>query len=301
MFATSQHAHFIGIGGIGMSGIAEILLNLGMKVSGSDLKRSAVTDRLAALGATIYEGHNAANVAGSDGGRHQLGSAREKSRGARGARAQNSRDSARGDAGRAHAAQIRHRHRRHARQNHDHFDGGRGAELRAASILRSSWAAAWTRSARTRGSAPRNILWPRPTRATARSSSSRPSSPWSPISTASTWIATTTWPTWSAPLWTSWTACRSTAPSRPASTTRCSRAFCRASAAASSLTAWPRRPISGWNFSMPRNAARARAGNLLLALPGAHRSRSARPLRTPRSRPAQCAQRHRRRCHRPAT
>ena len=63
MFATSQHAHFIGIGGIGMSGIAEILLNLGMKVSGSDLKRSPVTDRLATLGATIYEGHNAAHVA----------------------------------------------------------------------------------------------------------------------------------------------------------------------------------------------------------------------------------------------
>ena len=65
MFATLQHAHFIGIGGIGMSGIAEILLNLGMKVSGSDLKRSAVTDRLAALGATVYEGHDAANVAGA--------------------------------------------------------------------------------------------------------------------------------------------------------------------------------------------------------------------------------------------
>ncbi|MGO9323930.1 MAG: UDP-N-acetylmuramate--L-alanine ligase [Terracidiphilus sp.] len=65
MFATSQHAHFIGIGGIGMSGIAEIMLNLGMKVSGSDLKRSAVTDRLAQLGATIYEGHNAANVGGA--------------------------------------------------------------------------------------------------------------------------------------------------------------------------------------------------------------------------------------------
>ena len=65
MFATSQHAHFIGIGGIGMSGIAEILLNLGMKVSGSDLKRSAVTDRLTQLGATVYEGHNAANVAGA--------------------------------------------------------------------------------------------------------------------------------------------------------------------------------------------------------------------------------------------
>jgi UDP-N-acetylmuramate--alanine ligase len=65
MFATSQHAHFIGIGGIGMSGIAEILLNLGMKVSGSDLRRSQVTDRLAQLGATICEGHDAANVTGA--------------------------------------------------------------------------------------------------------------------------------------------------------------------------------------------------------------------------------------------
>ncbi len=65
MFATSQHAHFIGIGGIGMSGIAEILLNLDMKVSGSDLRRGPVTDRLAQMGATIYEGHNAANIAGA--------------------------------------------------------------------------------------------------------------------------------------------------------------------------------------------------------------------------------------------
>jgi UDP-N-acetylmuramate--alanine ligase len=65
MFATSQHAHFIGIGGIGMSGIAEILLSLGFKVSGSDLRRSAVTDRLAQLGATIYEGHDAGNIAGA--------------------------------------------------------------------------------------------------------------------------------------------------------------------------------------------------------------------------------------------
>ena len=65
MFATSQHAHFIGIGGIGMSGIAEILLSLEMKVSGSDLRRSSVTDRLAKLGATIYEGHQAGHVAGA--------------------------------------------------------------------------------------------------------------------------------------------------------------------------------------------------------------------------------------------
>jgi UDP-N-acetylmuramate--alanine ligase len=65
MFATSQHAHFIGIGGIGMSGIAEILLSIGMKVSGSDLRRGPVTDRLAQLGATIYEGHDAGHVAGA--------------------------------------------------------------------------------------------------------------------------------------------------------------------------------------------------------------------------------------------
>ena len=65
MFATSQHAHFIGIGGIGMSGIAEILLNLGMKVSGSDLRRGPVTDRLAQLGATVYEGQEAGHVAGA--------------------------------------------------------------------------------------------------------------------------------------------------------------------------------------------------------------------------------------------
>ena len=65
MFATRQHAHFIGIGGIGMSGIAEILLNLKMQVSGSDLRRSAITDRLAGMGAAIYEGHTAENVAGA--------------------------------------------------------------------------------------------------------------------------------------------------------------------------------------------------------------------------------------------
>ena len=65
MFFSKQHLHFAGIGGIGMSGIAEVLLNLGYTISGSDLKLSQTTDRLAALGARIYEGHNAANVAGA--------------------------------------------------------------------------------------------------------------------------------------------------------------------------------------------------------------------------------------------
>ena len=60
-----RQIHFVGIGGSGMSGIAEVLVNLGYQVSGSDQKRSAVTDRLASLGARIFEGHAAENVAGA--------------------------------------------------------------------------------------------------------------------------------------------------------------------------------------------------------------------------------------------
>jgi UDP-N-acetylmuramate--alanine ligase len=65
MFFRPQHLHFVGIGGIGMSGIAEVLLNLGYEISGSDLKLSPTTDRLASLGACVYEGHAAGNVAGA--------------------------------------------------------------------------------------------------------------------------------------------------------------------------------------------------------------------------------------------
>ncbi|MDQ3907924.1 MAG: Mur ligase domain-containing protein, partial [Acidobacteriota bacterium] len=62
MFRRIQHVHLVGIGGIGMSGIAEVLCNLGFRVSGSDLKRSAVTDRLVGLGVEFREGHRAENV-----------------------------------------------------------------------------------------------------------------------------------------------------------------------------------------------------------------------------------------------
>src|SRR4026209_2852363 len=65
MFFGVQHLHFTGIGGIGMSGIAEVLLNLGYTISGSDLKLTPVTERLEKLGAKIHEGHNAAPVAGA--------------------------------------------------------------------------------------------------------------------------------------------------------------------------------------------------------------------------------------------
>jgi UDP-N-acetylmuramate--alanine ligase len=61
-----RHAHFVGIGGIGMSGIAELLANLGYAVSGSDARRSDITDRLATLGVRIDVGHDARHVADAD-------------------------------------------------------------------------------------------------------------------------------------------------------------------------------------------------------------------------------------------
>ncbi|MFN0100781.1 MAG: UDP-N-acetylmuramate--L-alanine ligase [Bryobacteraceae bacterium] len=65
MFYKPQRLHFTGIGGIGMSGIAEILLNLGYTISGSDVKLTPVTERLQGLGATVHEGHSAAHIAGA--------------------------------------------------------------------------------------------------------------------------------------------------------------------------------------------------------------------------------------------
>ena len=62
MLGKVRRIHFVGIGGIGMSGLAEVLLNLGFSVSGSDLKRTVVTERLARLGARIAEGHAAENI-----------------------------------------------------------------------------------------------------------------------------------------------------------------------------------------------------------------------------------------------
>jgi UDP-N-acetylmuramate--alanine ligase len=66
MYLKKYHIHFVGIGGIGMSGIAELLLNLGYKVSGSDVKSSDITDRLKELGGAIFKGHAAENIKGAD-------------------------------------------------------------------------------------------------------------------------------------------------------------------------------------------------------------------------------------------
>ena len=58
MFGKTRHIHIIGIGGAGLSGIAEILLSLNFEVSGSDLRKTEVTEHLLNLGATVYYGHS---------------------------------------------------------------------------------------------------------------------------------------------------------------------------------------------------------------------------------------------------
>jgi UDP-N-acetylmuramate--alanine ligase len=66
MYRKTKRIHFVGIGGIGMSGIAELLLSLGYHVSGSDLRSTDITQRLAKLGGVIHQGHEAAWAAGAD-------------------------------------------------------------------------------------------------------------------------------------------------------------------------------------------------------------------------------------------
>jgi len=66
MYFKKYHIHFVGIGGIGMSGIAELLLNLGYEVSGSDIKASDITERLKNLGGVIHKGHSGEHVGDAD-------------------------------------------------------------------------------------------------------------------------------------------------------------------------------------------------------------------------------------------
>ena len=124
--------HFVGIGGIGMSGIAEVLHNLGYKVQGSDVADGANTRRLVELGIKVAIGHRADNL-GQRPGRGRVERGQEgQSRGAGGARAPGAGGAPRRDAGRADAAQMVGRGRRHARQDDDDLDGRRHARRRRA-------------------------------------------------------------------------------------------------------------------------------------------------------------------------
>ncbi len=126
MLQKKHKIHFVGIGGIGMSGIAEVLLNSGYAVSGSDLQASEATRRLRSLGAQIFVGHQEENIAGKPSvvvistavkyaNPEVLGSAPAPYSG----------DPAGRDAGGIDAHEIRRRRGRQPRQDDDHVDGRR--------------------------------------------------------------------------------------------------------------------------------------------------------------------------------
>ena len=151
--------HFVGIGGSGMSGIAEVLANLGYAVQGSDLKASDATRRLESLGvAVVLWATSAENVAGADVVVVSSAIDAEQPRGRVRARAAHPGRQARRDARRADALPVLDRGRRHARQDHDHEPGRERARRRwRGSDLRDRRAPE-ERAMRTRGSAPGDYL-----------------------------------------------------------------------------------------------------------------------------------------------
>ena len=190
MLGRTRRVHFVGIGGIGMSGIAELLANLGYEVTrfgrqGIGCDAAARTTRRAGAARARRRTRRRRR-----GGRGVFGDRRGEPGDRRGAPPPHSRDSARRDARRADAAALRHRHRRRARQDDDDVDGGAGAGARRPRSdrrdRRTVERVRQQRPARTR----RSRWSSRRTRATGRSSSCRRRSPWSRTSTASTWRPT---------------------------------------------------------------------------------------------------------------
>ena len=164
-----KHIHFVGVGGAGMSGIAEILHNLGYTVSGSDQSDSATSRRLAvARHPRLHRPRRGAHRRRRGGGHLHRGQGRQP-RGHRRARQARAGGAARGDAGRADAPEARHRHRRHARQDDDHLAGHQRAGRGRRWTRPSSSAGCCTAPAPTRAWARATTSWSRPTRATPRS------------------------------------------------------------------------------------------------------------------------------------
>ena len=117
--------HFVGIGGIGMSGIAEVLHNLGYRVQGSDQAESANTRRLVGLGIPVRIGHAADNLDAAEVVVISSAVKPDNPEVVRGARAPGAGRAPRRDAGRADAAEMGDRDRRHARQDDDDLDDRR--------------------------------------------------------------------------------------------------------------------------------------------------------------------------------
>ena len=122
--------HFVGIGGIGMSGIAEVLINLGYTVQGSDASDSANVKRLRDKGAKVAVGHSAAALGDAEVVVVSTAIKRDNPELIGGARQAPAGGAPRRDAGRADAAQTLRRDRRHPRQDHDDLAGRRAARRR---------------------------------------------------------------------------------------------------------------------------------------------------------------------------
>ena len=161
--------HFVGIGGAGMAGIAEVLLNLGYSVRGSDLKFTSVTERLRGLGAQVSEGHAAENLGEADVVVVSSAVAADNPE-VLAAHARRIPVVRRAEMlARAHALPLRHRDRGHARQDDDDEpDRERARRGRRRPDVRDRRPAARARS-RTRSSGSASISSPRRTRATRRS------------------------------------------------------------------------------------------------------------------------------------
>ncbi len=151
MFAKIQRIHFVGIGGIGMSGIAEVLLNFGYKISGSDLKNSPVTQRLAGLGASVFEGHAAENVSGAEVVVTSSAVAQDNPEVIEAHRLHIPVIPRAEMLAELNASEVRDRDCGHARQDHDDFHGRGGSLRAAASILLSWWAYSFPRYSKAAG------------------------------------------------------------------------------------------------------------------------------------------------------
>ncbi len=185
-----RRVHFVGIGGIGMSGLAEILRTMEFDVSGSDLRPNEITRRLETLGVRIQLEARGANVEGAD---VVVYSSAIDSKNPEIARARWPRDPhhpPRRDARGADADALRGHHRGLARQDDDHVARRDRAARNRPGSHGGRRQRGQPRSAPTRAWARATSSSPRPTRATARSSSSRPPSRWSRTSTPSTWTST---------------------------------------------------------------------------------------------------------------
>ena len=208
--ARPAKIHFVGIGGIGMSGIAEVLLNLGYAVSGSDLKESDITRRLVALGGRISYGHAAENLREADVVVISSAVRKDNPEVVEARRREDPGHPPRRDARGADAPQVRRGGRRLARQDHHHLDGGHRARPRRAGPDRGGGRQGerarlqrQARQGRADGGGGGRVRRQLP-------AASRPPSPWSPTSTPSTWTTTARWRRSARPSWSSATGCRST-------------------------------------------------------------------------------------------